>query len=122
VTLSNSRHLTYPRRTEQFKKAFEHIAERIDQVYKDLTKNKAAPMGGVAYLTFEDDEVQNSFSRLSCLADGYTQEPYLRGINYRAMPPIKRFPIYMDQLSGLEEKDGRGTGSSFRYPREREKL
>ena len=27
--------------------AFDHIAEHINQVYKDLTKGKAAPMGGV---------------------------------------------------------------------------
>jgi hypothetical protein len=26
-------------------------------VYKDLTKGKAAPMGGVAYLSLEDNEV-----------------------------------------------------------------
>jgi len=73
------------RRTELFKKAFEHIAGRIDQVYKDLTRGKAAPMGGVAYLNLED-----------------TEEPYLSGINYHAMPPMKRFRD-MDQLSGGEK-------------------
>jgi hypothetical protein len=40
-----------------FNKAYNHISERIDQVYKDLTKGKAAPMGGVAYLSLEDNEV-----------------------------------------------------------------
>jgi structural maintenance of chromosome 1 len=49
--------LTYMNRTELFKKAFDHISERIDRVYKDLTKGKAAPMGGVAYLNLEDSEV-----------------------------------------------------------------
>lgn len=44
-------------RCELFNKAYTHISERIDQVYKDLTKGKAAPMGGVAYLTLEDSEV-----------------------------------------------------------------
>ena len=81
-------------------RAFEHIAERIDQVYKDL-KNKAAPMGG-------SGEVQNSCSRLSSLVDGYTQEPYLRGINYRAMPPIKRFrDIYGSTLRTRGERRSR---------------
>jgi hypothetical protein len=47
----------FPRRTELFNKAYNHISERIDQVYKDLTKGKAAPMGGVAYLSLEDNEV-----------------------------------------------------------------
>lgn len=47
----------FPLRTELFNKAYNHISERIDQVYKDLTKGKAAPMGGVAYLSLEDNEV-----------------------------------------------------------------
>lgn len=42
---------------EMFNKAYNHISERIDQVYKDLTKGKASPMGGVAYLSLEDSEV-----------------------------------------------------------------
>lgn len=41
-----------------FNKAYNHISERIDQVYKDLTKGKASPMGGVAYLSLEDSEVR----------------------------------------------------------------
>lgn len=45
------------RRCDLFNKAYNHIADRIDQVYKDLTKGKAAPMGGVAYLSLEDSEV-----------------------------------------------------------------
>ncbi|TFY79840.1 hypothetical protein EWM64_g4174 [Hericium alpestre] len=44
------------RRTDLFINAYNHISERIDQVYKDLTKGKAAPMGGVAYLSLEDNE------------------------------------------------------------------
>lgn len=45
------------RRCDLFNKAFNHIAERIDEVYKNLTKGKAAPVGGVAYLSLEDSEV-----------------------------------------------------------------
>jgi structural maintenance of chromosome 1 len=40
-----------------FNKAYDHISACIDQVYKDLTKGKASPMGGVAYLALEDNEV-----------------------------------------------------------------
>ncbi|KAM0787898.1 hypothetical protein ACM66B_003947 [Microbotryomycetes sp. NB124-2] len=72
------------KRCELFNKAYQHISDRIDVVYKDLTKGKAAPMGGVAYLSLEDNE-----------------EPYLHGIKYHAMPPMKRFRD-MDQLSGGE--------------------
>ena len=53
-----SRLLTFPLSTELFNKAYDHISERIDEVYKDLTKGKAAPMGGVAYLSLEDNEVR----------------------------------------------------------------
>ncbi|KAI0726494.1 cohesin complex subunit psm1 [Fomitopsis betulina] len=73
------------RRCDLFNKAYNHISEHIDQVYKDLTKGKAAPMGGVAYLSLEDSE-----------------EPYNAGIKYHAMPPMKRFRD-MDQLSGGEK-------------------
>ncbi|KAL0571911.1 Structural maintenance of chromosomes protein 1 [Marasmius crinis-equi] len=73
------------KRTEMFMKAYTHISDRIDQVYKDLTKGKAAPMGGVAYLSLDDAE-----------------EPYNGGIKYHAMPPMKRFRD-MEQLSGGEK-------------------
>ncbi|KAI5889216.1 RecF/RecN/SMC protein [Schizophyllum commune H4-8] len=73
------------RRCDLFNKAYNHISECIDQVYKDLTKGKASPMGGVAYLSLEDSE-----------------EPYNAGIKYHAMPPMKRFRD-MEQLSGGEK-------------------
>lgn len=73
------------RRCDLFNKAFNHISSRIDDVYKDLTKGKAAPMGGVAYLSLEDSE-----------------EPYLSGIRYNAMPPMKPFRD-MELLSGGEK-------------------
>lgn len=44
-------------RCDTFNKAYNHISDKIDQVYKDLTKGKASPMGGVAYLSLEDNEV-----------------------------------------------------------------
>ncbi|KAG6329522.1 hypothetical protein ID866_9567, partial [Astraeus odoratus] len=69
------------RRYELFTEAYNHIADRIDPVYKELTKGKSAPMGGVAYLS---------------------QEPYTAGIKYHAMPPMKRFRD-MEQLSGGEK-------------------
>lgn len=72
-------------RVELFTKAYTHISEKIDGVYKELTKGKASPMGGVAYLSLEDPE-----------------EPYMHGIKYHAMPPMKRFRD-MDQLSGGEK-------------------
>ncbi|KAL5532492.1 SMC1_3 [Sanghuangporus sanghuang] len=73
------------RRCDLFNKAFTHISERIDQIYKDLTKGKAAPMGGVAYLSLEDNE-----------------EPFAAGIKHHAMPPMKQFRD-MEQLSGGEK-------------------
>ncbi|KAF9435609.1 Structural maintenance of chromosomes protein 1 [Entomortierella beljakovae] len=72
-------------RFERFNRAFQHISEKIDEIYKSLTQSAAFPMGGTAYLSLED-----------------TEEPYLDGIRYHAMPPLKRFRD-MDQLSGGEK-------------------
>ncbi|ORY02505.1 cohesin complex subunit psm1 [Basidiobolus meristosporus CBS 931.73] len=72
-------------RYQKFYKAYSHIAEKIDQIYKDLTKSKTFPLGGTAYLSLEDSE-----------------EPYLDGVKYHAMPPMKRFRD-MEQLSGGEK-------------------
>ncbi|KAI8346478.1 putative SMC1-chromosome segregation protein [Mortierella sp. GBAus27b] len=72
-------------RYDRFNSAFQHISEKIDEIYKSLTRSSAFPMGGTAYLSLEDME-----------------EPYLGGIRYHAMPPLKRFRD-MDQLSGGEK-------------------
>ncbi|BFZ60721.1 Structural maintenance of chromosomes protein 1 [Saitoella coloradoensis] len=73
------------KRYDLFNRAYTHIAEQIDKIYKDLTKSKAFPLGGTAYLSLEDSE-----------------EPYLDGVKYHAMPPMKRFRD-MEQLSGGEK-------------------
>jgi structural maintenance of chromosome 1 len=65
--------------------AYTHISEKIDSIYKDLTMSKTFPLGGTAYLSLEDSE-----------------EPYLDGIKYHAMPPMKRFRE-MELLSGGEK-------------------
>ncbi|KAG0167012.1 Structural maintenance of chromosomes protein 1 [Apophysomyces sp. BC1034] len=77
--------LVKQKRYKRFYDAFSHISERIDQVYKDLTKSRVYPLGGTAYLTLEDSD-----------------EPYLEGIKYHAMPPTKRFRD-MEKLSGGEK-------------------
>jgi structural maintenance of chromosome 1 len=74
------------RRYELFNKAFTHIQEQISNVYKDLTRSDAYPLGGQAYLDIEED----------------TDMPYLSGIKYHAMPPLKRFRD-MEHLSGGEK-------------------
>ncbi|ROT34795.1 RecF/RecN/SMC protein [Sodiomyces alkalinus F11] len=73
-------------RFELFNKAFTHIQEQIAHVYKDLTRSDAYPLGGQAYLDIEED----------------TDTPYLSGIKYHAMPPLKRFRD-MEHLSGGEK-------------------
>ncbi|CAF9934174.1 MAG: Structural maintenance of chromosomes protein 1 [Alectoria fallacina] len=72
-------------RFELFSKAFSHISEQIGPIYKDLTRDASLPMGGQAYLDMEDGD-----------------EPYLDGIKYHAMPPLKRFRD-MEHLSGGEK-------------------
>lgn len=74
-------------RYDLFMNAFTHISEKIDTIYKELTKKEQTTqlLGGSAYLTLEDED-----------------EPYLAGIRYHAMPPNKRFKD-MDLLSGGEK-------------------
>ncbi|KAI0854366.1 P-loop containing nucleoside triphosphate hydrolase protein [Daldinia vernicosa] len=74
------------KRFELFNKAFTHIREQIEHVYKDLTRSEQYPLGGQAYLDIEED----------------TDRPYLSGIKYHAMPPLKRFRD-MEHLSGGEK-------------------
>jgi structural maintenance of chromosome 1 len=66
-------------------KAFTHIHENINGTYKDLTRTTQYPLGGAAYLDMEDSE-----------------EPYLAGLKYIAIPGQKRFRD-MDSLSGGEK-------------------
>ncbi|KAI5369563.1 Putative structural maintenance of chromosomes protein [Septoria linicola] len=73
------------KRMDLFNKAFQHISEQIGPVYKELTKTSSFPLGGSASLDVEDDE-----------------EPYLTGVKYHAMPPLKRFRD-MEHLSGGEK-------------------
>ncbi|KAL5036733.1 Structural maintenance of chromosomes protein 1 [Batrachochytrium dendrobatidis] len=72
-------------RFELFHNAYLHIESVIDSIYKELTISTSFPVGGTAYLSLEDSE-----------------EPYLDGIKYHAMPPMKRFRE-MEQLSGGEK-------------------
>ena len=72
-------------RYKRFYRAYSHISEQIDKIYKELTLSKTFPLGGTAYLSLEDSD-----------------EPYLDGIKYHAMPPMKRFRE-MELLSGGEK-------------------
>ena len=73
------------RRYNAFMSCFKHVSEALTVIYRDMTKSSKHPLGGTSYLS------------LDC-----TEEPYLGGIKYNAMPPMKRFRD-MDQLSGGEK-------------------
>ncbi|KAJ2495772.1 Structural maintenance of chromosomes protein 1 [Coemansia sp. RSA 1972] len=73
------------RRHDVFMRCYNHLATAIDHAYKALTQSPLFPLGGTAYLALEDPE-----------------SPYLAGVKYHAMPPLKRFRD-MDQLSGGEK-------------------
>ena len=76
-------------RHDAFVAAFDHVAERIDAIYKDLTQ------GGVSGAVV-------GARGSACLVIQDRDSPYLGGITYNAMPPSKRFRD-MDQLSGGEK-------------------
>ena len=73
------------KRSDLFNKAFSHISDQIGPIYRDLTRTTNYPLGGQAYLDIEDSE-----------------EPYLDGIKYHAMPPLKQLRD-MEHLSGGEK-------------------
>ncbi len=66
-------------------KAFNFVSSKIDNVYKELTKSQQFPAGGKAFLELESSD-----------------EPYLAGVKYSAMPPGKRFRD-IETLSGGEK-------------------
>lgn len=68
-------------RYDRFMLCFDHVATRIDEVYKALSRNPSAQ----AFLGPENPE-----------------EPYLDGVNYNCVAPGKRFRP-MDNLSGGEK-------------------
>lgn len=73
------------KRYQTFMNTFNKVSECIDGVYKELTKSTKHKLGGTAYLSLENN-----------------QEPFLHGMRYHAMPPMKRFRE-MDSLSGGEQ-------------------
>jgi len=72
-------------RAKTFNKAFGSIDTALKTIYRDLTKSSKHPLGGNAYLSLDDSD-----------------EPYLGGLKYNAMPPMKRFRD-MEHLSGGEK-------------------
>ncbi|XP_022235479.1 structural maintenance of chromosomes protein 1A-like [Limulus polyphemus] len=68
-------------RYDKFMRCFDHVSNRIDDIYKALTNNQSAQ----AFLGPENPE-----------------EPYLEGINYNCVAPGKRFQP-MSNLSGGEK-------------------
>lgn len=68
-------------RYDKFMDAFEHVSQKIDDIYKELSMNPSAQ----AFLGAENAE-----------------EPYLEGIGYNCVAPGKRFRP-MDNLSGGEK-------------------
>jgi structural maintenance of chromosome 1 len=72
-------------RVSRFNEAFNHIDKALKTIYRDMTKSSKHVMGGNAYLSLDD-----------------TEEPYMGGLKFNAMPPMKRFRD-MEQLSGGEK-------------------
>jgi structural maintenance of chromosome 1 len=67
-------------RIRLFKKAFDHVSQHIDAIYKELTNEM-----GNAYLSVDNQD-----------------EPYLGAVRYSAVPPSKGFRD-IEQLSGGEK-------------------
>ncbi|GAA5829623.1 hypothetical protein JCM5353_003102 [Sporobolomyces roseus] len=66
--------------------AVTNLQSEIEKMSVNLKAIEWGPQGGITYLSLEEPE-----------------EPYLHGIKYHAMPPLKRFRD-MEQLSGGEKR------------------
>ena len=88
------------KRADLFNKAFTHISAQIAPVYKALTRSAQFPLGGQAYLTPTGVDTTGAGGAGNTYNDDET--PFLGGIKYHAMPPLKRFRD-MDALSGGEK-------------------
>ncbi|CBN77803.1 structural maintenance of chromosomes 1 protein [Ectocarpus siliculosus] len=73
------------RRYDTFMQAYNLVSDNLNTIYKDLTRSSKHPLGGNAFLSLDNPE-----------------EPYLGGVKFNAMPPMKRFRD-MEQLSGGEK-------------------
>jgi structural maintenance of chromosome 1 len=74
------------KRNDLFMEAFNAISRAINHIYQELTRSALNPnLHGTAYLHVENQD-----------------EPYLGGIKYTTMPPMKQFRD-MEQLSGGEK-------------------
>ena len=73
------------RRYDLFTAALDHVKGCVDAIYKELTRSSVHITGGHAYLQSDNSE-----------------EPYLHGMKFSAMPPTKSFRD-MEQLSGGEK-------------------
>ncbi|CAB1120003.1 unnamed protein product [Ectocarpus sp. CCAP 1310/34] len=72
-------------RYDTFMQAYNLVSDNLNTIYKDLTRSSKHPLGGNAFLSLDNPE-----------------EPYLGGVKFNAMPPMKRFRD-MEQLSGGEK-------------------
>lgn len=88
------------KRSQIFNDAFRHMKEQIESVYKELTRSDVFPLGGSASLDGEEDDERGGAGGGSGANDA--PEPYLDGVRYHVIPPMKRFRG-MDQLSGGEK-------------------
>ena len=86
MSINNRFEAVKEQRRVLFQSCYKHVSESLSVIYKDLTKSSRNPLGGNAYLTLSDSS--NSTS------SNVTDEPYLGGIRYTAMPPMKRFRYY----------------------------
>ena len=87
---------------------YKHVSEALGVIYRDLTLSSKHPFGRSPITPTPSLHLFICFSFLGCaggkafLSVDNTDEPYLGGVRFTAMPPMKRFRD-MGQLSGGEK-------------------
>ena len=96
-------------RLEMFQNAFDHVLTEIDGVYKALTASAKLdrPLSlrdllGLVHTHHLTANISRAAGGTASISLENEEEPFLGGIRYHAMPPLKRFRD-MEALSGGEK-------------------
>jgi structural maintenance of chromosome 1 len=73
-----------------FQDCFNHISATLSEIYRDLTKSSKHPLGFLFFVWLLPFVISLLGGNAYLLLEN-SDEPYLGGVRYTAMPPMKRF-------------------------------
>lgn len=98
-----------------FNKAYEHMSGCIDKIYKDLTKAKNMPTGGVAFLSLEDAEVSDPSSAHMSAPDADGRDAGTVSQRCTLQRHASEQAVRGDGATLRRRKDDGGAGAALRH-------